>query len=165
MTVCNENLHNNVATEAKKTHTMVHSWAITLFIVTSGAGFLIMVAAIVAMKPRRSSPPSMLQQLVVPAPQNAPAHQSVPAHLQSAPAHQNASEDSASADSEFAAEVQVALSAVSRGSDDDIELSTLSQTQGRVPHVRQSASDESEASIETLTRAQTEEPNHPVDQA
>jgi hypothetical protein len=132
-------------------------------IVISGAGFLIMVAVIFAMKQRRSQPPSTSHQLVVPAHQSAPAHQSVPAHHQSAPAHQDASEGSGSVDSEFAAEIHEALTAVSQGSGDGIELSTVSQTQGGTPPVHQGASDDSEASIDTPTP--TQGPIPPVEQA
>lgn len=155
---------------------MVPSWAITLLIVISGAGFLIMVAVIFAMKSRRSQP--TLPPLAGPAHQSAaahqsasiqlqsaPVHQSVPAHHQSAPAHQDASEGSASVDSEFAAEIHEALTAVSQDSGDDIELSTLSQTQGDTPTVHQSASDDSEASIEIPTPTQAQRSITPVNQA
>lgn len=171
-TVCNENLHNNHANKSKENHKMIPSWAITLLIIISGAGFLIMVAVIFAMTHRRQSPSSTTHQLAGPAHQSAPAHQgapiqlqSVPAHHQSAPAHQDASEGSASVDSEFAAEIHEALTAVSQDSSDDIELSTLSQTQGDTPTIHQSASDDSEASIETPTPTQAQRSITPVNQA
>lgn len=153
---------------------MLPSWAITLLIVISCAGILIMVAVIFAIKPRRHQP--TLPPLGRPAHQNAPAHQGapihlqsapvhqiVPAHHQSAPAHQNASEDSASVDSEFAADIHEALNAGSQHTDDDTQLSIQTQTQVDISPVRQSASDDSGASIETPTP--TPGPIRPVDQA
>jgi cytoskeletal protein RodZ len=159
---------------------MLPSWAITFLIVISGAGFLIIIAVIFAIKSRRSQPPSTSHQLSGPAHQSTPAHQgapihlqsapvhqTVPAHHQSAPAHQDASEDSASVDSELAAEIHEALSA-SQGASEDIELSIQTQTQGDISPVGQSASnddDNSEASIETPTPTQAQRPIIPANQA
>ena len=160
---------------------MLPSWAITFLIVISGAGFLIIIAVIFAIKSRRSQPPSTSHQLSGPAHQSTPAHQgapihlqsapvhqTVPAHHQSAPAHQNASEDSASVDSEFAADIHEALNAGSQHTDDDTQRSIQTQTQGDISPVGQSASnddDNSEASIETPTPTQAQRPIIPANQA